>query len=145
MGGLSDSDQGYLDRLQFTQRLATWLGIVLTVLGVAYVVWALHLFDWRVDPRTQSSFDGPVAQLAFLYDSYQGILDRIQPETPVEEMLLAGIERGMFFSAGTMVMMMRIYLGTLVALMGLIALTVVVERRRLLRLIDKLQAPEGSR
>jgi hypothetical protein len=58
----------------------------------------------------------------------------------VEALLLDSMKRGMVFSAGVMVLMLRVYIGTLVLLMGLIALTVVVERRRLLRVIEKLQA-----
>jgi hypothetical protein len=140
MQRLSETDTRWLERLDWTQRVATWVGLVLAVLGAAYVGWGIYLFDYRVDPRTQSSFDGPVSQLAFLYDSYQRTLDKITPETPVEQMLMEGAKRGMYFSSGVMVMMMRIYVGTLVCLMGLVSLTVVMERRRLLRVIAKLQA-----
>ncbi len=140
MPQLSERELRWLERLDWTQRVATGVGLLLAVLGAAYMAWAVYLFDYRVDPRTQSSFDGPVSELAFLYDGYQRTLDKITPETPVEQMLMEGAKRGMYFSAGTMVMMMRIYVGTLVCLMGLVALTVVIERRRLLRVIAKLQA-----
>ncbi len=136
---LSNRERGFLERLRWTQRIATALGVVLTLVGACYVAWAVYLFDWRVDPRTQVSFDGPIAELAFLYDRYQTILDDVNPQTPVEEFLLDSLRRGMNFSAGTMVMMLRIDLGTLICLMGLVSLTVVVERRRLLRVIRKLQ------
>jgi hypothetical protein len=139
MQQLSETDTRWLERLDWTQRVATWVGLVLAVLGAVYVGWGIYLFDYRVDPRTQSSFDGPVSQLAFLYDGYQRTLDKITPETPVEQMLMEGAKRGMYFSSGVMVMMMRIYLGTLVCLMGLVSLTVVIERRRLLRVISKLR------
>ena len=120
------------------QRASTLVGIVLALAGVGYVSWAVYRFDYRVDPRTQPSFDGPVADLAFLYDRYQHILDNITPESDVEKLLIEGVKRGMYFSSGVMVMMLRIYIGTLVCLMGLVALTVVVERRRLLRMIERL-------
>ena len=136
---LSERERGFLERLSWTQRAATGVGGVLTLAGAAYIAWAVYLFDWRVDPRTQASFDGPIAQLAFLYDRHQTILDKIIPETQVEKFLIDSVRRGMNFSAGTMVMMLRMYLGTLICLMGLVALTVVVERRRLLRMIRKLQ------
>ena len=139
MSELSERERRFLERLDFTQRVATGVGLFLTLAGAAYVAWAVYLFDWRVDPRTQQSFDGPIAELAVLYDRYQKILDRVTPETQTEQWMLDGVRRGMFFSAGTIVMLLRIYLGTLVCLMGLVALTVVVERRRLLLLIRKLQ------
>ncbi len=140
MAELSQPEAAFLARLGRTQKIAAGVGVVLALLGAAYVCWALYLFDWRVDPRTQASFDGPIAQLAFLYDGYQNTLDRIKPETQVERWLIDGVRRGMIFSAGTMVMMLRIFIGSLVCLMGLVALTVVVERRRLLRLVEKLRA-----
>ena len=138
MPELSPREARLLARVRGGQRWATAVGAVLTVVGAAYVAWAVYLFDYRVDPRTQPSFDGPVARLAFLYDRYQSVLDQVAPETQVERWLVEGMKRGMFFSAGVMVMLLRIYIGTLVCLMGLAALTVVVERRRLLRLIEKL-------
>ena len=144
MEALSERERGYLERLSWTQRVATAVGLVLSLVGAGYVAWAVYMFDWRVDPRTQVSFDGPIAQLGFLYDRYQTILDKVVPETQVEHWLVDGIKRGMIFSAGTMVMMLRIYIGTLVGLMGLVTLTIVVERRRLLRLIEKLQASESG-
>ena len=140
MAELSERERAFLDRLQWTQPLAAGLGVVLTLLGIAYVVWACWVFDPRADPREQTSFDGPIARLGFLYDSYQRTIDKIKPESSVEGLLLDLMKSGTFFSAGIMVLMMRLYIGTLVCLMGLIALTVVVERRRLLRLIEKMQA-----
>jgi len=139
MPELPERDRVLLARVSRGQRGATIAGIVLTLAGVCYVSWGVYLFDYRVDPRTQPSFDGPVADLAFLYDRHQRILDNIKPETDVEKLLLQGVKRGMYFSSGVMVMMLRIYIGTLVSLMGLVALTVVVERRRLLRMIEHLE------
>lgn len=140
MAELSDRESAYLARLGRSQPVAAWLGVGLALLGAAYIAWALYLFDYRVDPRTQASFDEPVAELGFLYDRYQKTLDKIIPETQIEGWLLDGLRRGMIFSAGTMVLMLRLYIGTLVCVMGLVALTVVVERRRLLRLVHKLNA-----
>lgn len=138
MAALDAHELQFLDRLSAHQKIATVGGLVLTALGAAYVVWAVAVFDYRIDPRTQVSFDAPVANLAFLYDRYQRTIDKIVPETQVETWLFEGIRRGMWFSAGVMVLMLRAFLGTLMFLAGLIALTVVVERRRLLKLIHKL-------
>ena len=139
MPELSERDRILLAKVSRGQRASTVAGVLLTLAGVGYVSWAVYVFDYRVDPRTQSSFDGPIADLAFLYDRYQRILDSITPESEVEELLLQGVRRGMYFSSGVMVMMLRIYIGTLVCLMGLVALTVVVERHRLLRMIEQLE------
>ena len=139
MAELTERDRILLEKVSRGQRASTVIGIVLTLAGLGYVSWAVHLFDYRVDPRTQWSFDGPVADLAFLYDRYQRILDKVEPESDVEKLLLEGVRRGMYFSSGVMVLMLRIYIGTLVGLMGLVALTVVVERRRLLRMIEQLE------
>lgn len=132
-------EQAWLDGRPRAQRWATRFGIGLTLLGTLYVAWAVWIYDYRVDPRTQPAFDRPVAALAHLYDGYERILNQIRPETPTEKILLESMQRGMYFSAGTLVLLMRLFLGTLIALSGLVALTVVVERHRLLVLIRKLQ------
>lgn len=139
MGELSERERNFLARLDRTQRVATWFGIAFALLGALYIAWAVAIFDYRSDPRTQPAFDAPVARLGFLYDRYQRVIGKIVPETQVERWLLDGMKRGMFFSAGVMVLMLRIYLGTLVLLMGLAALTVVIERRRLLSVIATLR------
>ena len=139
MSGLSEREERYLAKVGRGQRAATWIGIVLALAGGTYMAWAVFVFDYREDPRTQITFDRPVAQIAFMYDRYERLLGKIRPETSIEALLLDSMKAGMRFSSGIMVLLMRIYVGTLVLLMGLVALTVVVERRRLLRLIAKLQ------
>ena len=89
MEELSERELAHLGRLGWTQRLTTGMGLALAVLGVAYLIWGIYLFDGRVDPRDQPSFDTPIAQrMAFLYDAYQRTLDKIRPETSVEALLL---------------------------------------------------------
>ncbi len=138
---LAEKDERLLARLGWTQRAATAFGIVLTLAGAAYVTWALVSFDPRADPREQPAFDRPIARLAFLYHTYQGILDHILPETDTEKILLSSMKHGMNFSAGIVVMLVRLLIGSLVCMSGLVALTVVVERRRLLRMIAVLRGP----
>ncbi len=128
-----------LARLPRSQRWATAVGISLTLFGTLYAVWGIWMFDYRIDPRTQWGFDRPVTALAHMYDGYERILAQIRPETPTEKVLLDSMRRGMFFSTGTLVLMMRLFLGTLIALAGLVALTVVVERHRLLAMIYRLR------
>jgi hypothetical protein len=144
MEPLAERELRMLARLPRSQRWATRVGIALTLLGTLYAVWAVLVFDYNVDPRTQASFDRPVSELAHLYDGYERILRQIRAETATEEVLIETLRRGMYFSAGTLVLLMRLFLGTLIALSGLIALTVVVERHRLLALIRKLRQAARS-
>ena len=50
-----------------------------------------------------------------------------------------GLSRNMQFSAGIMVLLVRIFTGRLTMLGGFIMMTLAVERARLLRLIKRLQ------
>jgi hypothetical protein len=84
-------------------------------------------------------FDGPVANLAFIFERGMILVENAAPQTPSEARMLNALGRNMKFSAGIMVTMMRIFLGTLAMLGGFIMMTVAVERGRLLRLIAKLQ------
>jgi hypothetical protein len=136
---LTAREARFLARLPRAQRTAAAVGVLLTLAGALYAAWGIWVFDYRIDPRTQPDFDGPVASLAHLYDGYERLIGQIRAETPTETLLLDSMRRGIYFSAGTLVLVMRLFLGTLVALGGLVALTVVVERRRLLAVIRKLR------
>jgi hypothetical protein len=61
------------------------------------------------------------------------------PATPTEQRLMHGLSRNMQFSAGIMVLLVRIFTGRLTMLGGFIMMTLAVERARLLRLIKRLQ------
>jgi hypothetical protein len=61
------------------------------------------------------------------------------PQTPTEERLLRGLARNLNFSAGVMVLLLRIFFGTLAVVTGLAIMTVVVERARLLAMIQTLR------
>ena len=67
-------------------------------------------------------------------------LDSIETETARERLLVSGLRRSMHFSAGILALVVRVALGTLMAVAGLVVLTVVVERRRLLQIIGRLRA-----
>lgn len=55
---------------------------------------------------------------------------------------MEGLRSQMSFSAGMFVLATRVLLGTLAAMAGLAALTVAMERHRLLRIVRRLRAPE---
>jgi hypothetical protein len=96
-------------------------------------------FDPRGDPRQDPGFDRPVASLAFIFQRGMVLVENAEPQTPSEAAMLRALGRNMNFSAGVMVTMMRMFLGTLAMLAGFIMMTVAVERARLLRLIAKLE------
>ena len=109
-------------------------GLGRLLLGSLYLGFAVLSFDPRAAP-TESALDGPVARIGRLFQGYQRVMDQIKPETPTEALLLEALDRNMNFSGGVMLLMLRVFLGTLVVVGGLIALTVFVERERLLRVI----------
>ncbi|MFI5315983.1 MAG: hypothetical protein ACHQ6T_09785 [Myxococcota bacterium] len=139
MGALEDEQTTFLARVRRRQRLLAVGGAVISLLGAVYLGWAILRFDPRGDPRDRPGFDAPIAELAFIFQRGQLFLEKIEPQTPLEARLLHALGRNMQFSAGIMVLLVRVFVGTLTMLGGMIMLTVVVERERLLRLIKRLQ------
>jgi hypothetical protein len=137
-GDLSRSQAQLLVRLHRTQRWIAALGLLLTLGGASYAFWGVYRFDANADPRQEPGFDLPVARLAFAYDEQQRTFEKIRPETFTEHVLMESLVRGMNFSASFAVMLMRLFLGTLTLLSGLVILTVGVERQRLLAIIGLL-------
>jgi hypothetical protein len=138
MRDLTRAQARLLVSLRRTQRWITALGLLLALSGASYAFWGVYRFDANADPRKEPGFDLPVARLAFAYDEQQRTFKKIRPETFTEHVLMDSLVRGMNFSAGFAVMLMRLFLGTLVMLSGLVILTVMVERQRLLEIIGLL-------
>ena len=115
------------------------VGALLALIGAAYLFWGVTRFDPMADPRENPGFDWPVARLAFLFERGQLMVDRAVPQTAMEGRLLRGMSRNMNFSAGVMVLLLRIFFGTLALVSGFAIMTVVVERARLLALIRHLR------
>ncbi len=141
---LDPSQERLLAQLAHTQRWTGAVGLALALLGIFYATWGVLRFDPRGDPRLDPGFDRPVAKIAFLYASYQGAVDFIEPETATERILQHTLSGGMKFSAGMTLMLVRLFLGTLVAVAGFVMMTVVVERRRLLAIIARLRPPASA-
>ena len=139
MAALAEKQDVLLGRISRSQKPMAIAGGVLALLGAAYLVWGVMRFDPRGDPRANPGFDWPVARLAFLFEGGLTRIDRAVAETPTEERLLRGLSRNMSFSAGVMVMLLRIFLGTLALVLGFATLTVVVERARLIAMIRHLR------
>ncbi len=141
MAALESRDASYLGRVRRRQRPLAIGGAVLALFAASYLGWALLRFDPRVDPRDDPGFDRPIAQLAFLFQNGQLRLEKLANESTSENevKLLRLLSRNMAFSAGIMVLQLRLFVGTMGLLGGLIMMTVVVERRRLLQVIQKLE------
>ncbi|HTO70993.1 MAG TPA: hypothetical protein VMR31_14120 [Myxococcota bacterium] len=139
MADLSERESKHLRAVRATQRRFAAAGVVLVLLGAAYVTWGVLHFNPHGDPRVDPGFDGPVAKLAFLFDRGLEKIDNTTPQTPTEAFLLHALSRNMQFSTGVMVMLMRIFLGLFTLVTGLLTMTVVVERGRLLRVIKRLE------
>ncbi|HTO55509.1 MAG TPA: hypothetical protein VMR50_19150 [Myxococcota bacterium] len=142
MSALAEREVDYLTRTRRNQRPIAITGAILALVGIAYLTWAIHRYSPLADPRKDSGFDRPVAELGSLFEHALFVVENATPETPTERRLMYGLSRNMQFSSGIMVLQMRIFLGTLTMLGGLIMMTVAVERARLLRLIKRLEEPE---
>ena len=139
MASLEEKQSLFLAGVRRRQRPIALGGALLAAAGAAYLAWGVLRFDPHADPRVNPGFDGPVAELAFIFERGMVIVENAVPQTPSEARMLHALARNMNFSAGIIMTMMRVFLGTLAMLAGFIMMTVAVERARLLRLIAKLQ------
>jgi hypothetical protein len=139
LANLEEPQSRFLTGVRKRQRPIAIAGALLALAGASYLAWGVLRFDPRGDPRVNPGFDGPVASLAFIFQRGMIVVENAVPQTPSEDRMLHAMARNMNFSAGIIVTMMRIFLGTLAMLGGFIMMTVAVERGRLLRLIAKLQ------
>ncbi len=139
MGALEGRDSSALSAVRGRQRPIAIAGALIASLGALYLGWAIARYDQLADPRDKPGFDRPIADLAFIFQRGQLRVENAEPQTPSEARLLHALSRNMQFSAGIMVLQLRLFVGTLALLGGFIMLTVVVERARLLRLIKRLQ------
>jgi len=139
MAELSTKQARLLRRLSLTQRGSVAVGLLLAVLGALYAGWAVVRFDPEATAAEHASFDTPISQLATLYAPFFRVVDQVRPRTDVEIALVGSLRDSMNFSLGVYVTLVRVFLGVLTLVMGLVMLTVVVERQRLLRIIDALR------
>jgi hypothetical protein len=139
MAELVEKQDRLLARVIRSQRPMAIAGALLALLGIAYMAWGVARFNPRLDPRDNPGFDWPVARIAFLFESGRIALNEVVPETRTEARLLRGLTRNMNFSTGLMVLLVRIVFGTLAMMTGFAIMTVVVERARLLAMIQKLR------
>ncbi len=139
MAELVEKQDRLLARVVRSQRPLAIAGGLLALLGIAYMVWGVARFNPRLDPRDNPGFDWPVAQIAFLFERGMVMVEELVPETPMERRLVYGLTLNLNFSAGMMVLLVRLIFGTLAMMTGFAIMTVVAERARLLAMIQKLR------
>ncbi len=137
MRPLSDRQRALLKALPQQQRIARVLGIACSLLGILYIVWAVGRFEPKGNPAEQIGFDASVTKpVATLFLEYSDYLGKKTYEDRQARALAAGLRRNMDFSAGLLLLAFRVILGLVVAMLGFATLTVVIERGRLLRILE---------
>lgn len=140
MAELEAGETSYLQVVRRRQRPLAVAGALLSLLAVSYLAWAILRFNPSADPRDNPGFDRPIAQLGFIFQKGQLQLEKMATvASPGERRILRMLSRNMSFSAGIMVLQVRLFVGTVALIGGLIMMTVVVERGRLLKLIKRLE------
>lgn len=138
---LSEGDARLIARIERSELPTLIWACVLILAGASYATWGALRFDAQGDIPSHMSFDLPVSSLGELYAPYAPFLRLAEPETDIEAILMKGLKANMAFSAGMMMTLMRVFLGILMLVMGMVALSVRLERRRLLNVIARIQTP----
>jgi hypothetical protein len=138
---LSDRDARLVARLHRSERPTLIWACVLMFLGASYATWGALRFDPRAAIHDHMSFDRPVSSLGELYGPYAPFLRLVRPGNDVEVILMKTLKANIAFSVGIMMTLMRVFLGILMLVMGMMALSVRLERRRLLDVISRIQVP----
>lgn len=141
MAALSERDAQLIARIERSERPTLIWACVLMLLGASYAVWGTLRFDSRASIEDHMSFDRPVSSLGKLYGPYAPFLRLAEPQSDVEAILMKALKANMAFSVGIMMTLMRVFLGILMLVMGMVALSVRLERRRLLNVIARIQIP----
>ncbi len=145
MQSLSDRQRALLEALPNQQRIARISGIVCSIAGILYIVWAIGRFEPRGNPADEIGFDALVTKpVATLYVHYSDRLRERSYDSPQARFLARALERNMNFSAGLLLLAFRVILGLTATLLGFATLTVVIERGRLLRILGALGAGAGG-
>jgi hypothetical protein len=139
LSALDARQERYLGRVTRSQRRVQVAGFVLALIGASYVGWAVYHFHPERDPTAEHAFDRPIARMGQLLSRYRAALRRLPPQTAQEKFLISELHGQTRITAAVAVLLLRMFVGTLVVVAGLICLTVAVERHRLLALIATLR------
>lgn len=137
MQPLSDRQRALLEALPRQQRIARLSGIACSVAGILYIAWAISRFEPTGNPAEEIGFDAPVTRpVATLYVKYSDSLAKRDFEGYQARALARSLDRNMNFSAGLLLLSFRVILGLIVTLLGFATMTVVIERGRLIRILE---------
>ncbi len=139
MSALDARQERYLGRVLRAQRRVQIAGILLALAGTGYVLFGVYHFHPARDPTAERSFDRPIAQVGQLLARYRAALRNLPSTTLQEQFLMSELHSQTRITASVAVLLLRIFVGTLIGVGGLICITVSVERHRLLALIATLR------
>src|SRR5215475_15942395 len=108
MASLEDKQSRFLAGVRRRQKPIAVTGALIAVAGALYLAWGVLRFDPRADPRVNPGFDGPVAELAFIFQRGMVIVENAVPQTPSEARMLHALARNINFPAGIIMTMMRV-------------------------------------
>lgn len=144
LASLTHRQHVLLESLPRQQRNGRLSGIALSLAGVLYILWALARFEPGADPIDAVGFDSAIAMpVASLYRDANAKLEALETETVRERALAWRLQLLLNFSAGIFLLAFRVILGLLLAMLGFATLTVVIERGRLLAILEALRSGEG--
>lgn len=137
MQPLSNRQQALLAALPKQQRIARISGIACSLAGIFYIAWAITCFDPTGNPTEGIGFDAAVTKpVATLFVKYSDYLKKREWDGSQARALAGSLNRNMNFSAGLLLLAFRVILGLIVTLLGFATMTVVIERARLLRILE---------
>ena len=141
-----DQQRQLLASLSRNQQRLRLLGGGLTFAGLGYLVFAFSSFDPSRAAVDAASFDALLTRpILAHYAATERLLERLGPETFIEESLSTWLLAQARASGALLVLVFRGLLGMFSVLLGFAILTVTVERARLLRLMDELPpSPEDG-
>ena len=84
MASLEEPQSRFLAGVRRRQRPIAIGGALLALAGAAYLAWGVLRYDPMVDPRKNPGFDGPVANLAFIFERGMILVENATPQTPSE-------------------------------------------------------------
>jgi hypothetical protein len=139
LSALEPRQERYLGRVLRSQLRVQIAGLLLALAGAGYVVFGVYHFHPARDPTAVHAFDRPIASAGQLLARYRTALRNLPPQTVQEQFLISELHSQTRITAAVAVLLLRMLVGTLILVGGLICLTVAVERHRLLALIATLR------
>jgi len=136
---LSDREVRWLQRLHRRQPFAIAVAFVLIAAGGGYSVWALQRFKLGASQSAHPDFDVPIARVQRLFEQLIAA-PQVEAATQLEQRLIKDRQDLGRFASGLLVLILRVSLGSMALVQGLILLSVALAQKPLLKVIDKLRS-----